>query len=262
MQGKRKLETHGSHRKRLVEGRRAELNRLNASYKDRKRGHMAKHLMNDEKTADGGQWTYGLFAYCRDRFTDPERDEGEQQRWLDTITEWAEADPLQEKPHSQDTETFAAPADIKKTGTGPGGDQATVEMWHKPPCAAGADSVHPFRQVPGDAPACGPAGHLASSAHGGASKTDGGGRLERTQTGNTQDRRVPSRFHTIGDTQGWQTSAVTSTIREAAQFGDGEHGHSAVFRSHGYSPCDQGAAVTSSSKVAVRGLAGELGTHC
>ena len=64
-----------------------------------------------------------------DRFTDPERDEGEQQRWLDSITEWAEADLWQD---IQVTETFAALADMK-TGTGPGGDRATVEMWQNLP---------------------------------------------------------------------------------------------------------------------------------
>ena len=68
-----------------------------------------------KKTADMEQWTHRLFSYCRDRFTDPERDEGEQQRWLDSITEWAEADP------DRRSLTSRSPR--------PGGDQATVEMW-------------------------------------------------------------------------------------------------------------------------------------
>ena len=51
---------------------------------------------------------------------------------MQTIEEWAARDPLQEKPCIQVTETFAALAAMK-TAKGPGGDQATVEMWQTLP---------------------------------------------------------------------------------------------------------------------------------
>ena len=47
---------------------------------------------------------------------------------MQTVEEWAARDPLQEKPHIQVTETIAALAEMK-TAKGPGGDQATVDMW-------------------------------------------------------------------------------------------------------------------------------------
>ena len=46
--------------------------------------------------------------------------------------ESAARDPLQEKRRIQVAETFAALAEIK-TAKGPGGDQATVEMWQNLP---------------------------------------------------------------------------------------------------------------------------------
>ena len=47
---------------------------------------------------------------------------------MQTVEEWAAQDPLQEKARIQVTDTFAALAEMK-TAKGPGGDQATVEMW-------------------------------------------------------------------------------------------------------------------------------------
>ena len=88
--------------------------------------------MENEETADREQWTHGLHSHCKDRFTDQIRDGQEQRRWPQTIEEWAERDPLQGKPHIQVTETFAALAEMK-TARGPGGDQATVEVWQNLP---------------------------------------------------------------------------------------------------------------------------------
>ena len=56
----------------------------------------------------------------------------EQQRWMQTIEGCAARDPLQDKHHIQVTETFAALAEMK-TAKGPGGYQATVEMWQNLP---------------------------------------------------------------------------------------------------------------------------------
>ena len=115
------------------DGKQEELKRLKASFRERSKGHTAKKLkVENEETADREQWTHGLHSYCKDRFTDQNRDGLEQQRWQQTIEEWAARDPLQEKPHIQVTEMFPALAEMKTT-KGPGGDQATVEMWQNLP---------------------------------------------------------------------------------------------------------------------------------
>ena len=72
-----------------------EVKKLNASFRERRKGHTAKKLnVENKETADREQWTHGLHSYCKDRFTDQIRDGLEQ-----TVGEWAARDPLQEKPH-------------------------------------------------------------------------------------------------------------------------------------------------------------------
>ena len=118
---------------RPVTASQEELRKLKATFKERRKGHTAKQLKaENEETVDREQWTLGLLSYCKDRFTDQNRDDQEQQRWMQTIEEWAVRDPLQEKPHTQITETFAALAEMK-SAKGPGGYQATVEMWQNLP---------------------------------------------------------------------------------------------------------------------------------
>ena len=60
--------------------------------------------------------------------------------------------------------------------------------------------------------------------------------------------RVANRFHTIGYTRGWQTSAVSGTIREA--FWKGEHGHSTMLWPQGQSESHRGATRTSTAETA------------
>ena len=66
-----------------------EVKKLKASFRERSKGHTAKKLkVENEKTADREQWTHGPHSYCKDRFTDQNRDGLEQQRWLQTMQPW------------------------------------------------------------------------------------------------------------------------------------------------------------------------------
>ena len=67
-------------------------------------------------------------SYCKDHFAGLECNDVDQRKWLASISDWAEADPLHEKPRIQVVEVFAALAEVQ-AGRGSGGDQATVEMW-------------------------------------------------------------------------------------------------------------------------------------
>ena len=118
----------------------------------------------------------GEISFCGDRFTDQNRDDQEQQRWMQTIEELAARDPLQEKPRIQVTETFAALAEMK-TAKGPGGDQATVEMWQNLPIQLKLKvTAHFDRYLTMPRHVTMPR-HLETSAHGGDSETGRSRRL-------------------------------------------------------------------------------------
>ena len=106
-------------------------------------------------------------------------------------------------------------------------------MWQNLSYTTGAQSDSPLRQVHGDAAACESTGHVASGAHGGdpeagADDFDEHRYLSLLATMSKWMVRilvesmrkhprpqVANRFHTIGYTLSWQTSAVSGTIREA-----------------------------------------------
>ena len=52
--------------------------------------------------------------------TDLQRNDMDQRDWLAWISDWAEADPVHEKPYIQVAEVFAALAEMQ-AGKGPGG---------------------------------------------------------------------------------------------------------------------------------------------
>ena len=74
-------------------------------------------------------WMQGLLAYSKDRFTDLGRHEEDQRS---SISDGAEAVPLHGRLCNPVAEVFAALAEMQ-AGKGPGGDQATVDMWQSHP---------------------------------------------------------------------------------------------------------------------------------
>ena len=87
---------HNLHNLRRGKARQEELKKLQTTFKVRKKGHTAQQLKveNEQQTEQSKQ---GLFSYCRDRLTDQNRDDQEQQGGMQTIEERAARDPMQEK---------------------------------------------------------------------------------------------------------------------------------------------------------------------